>query len=163
MAGNGRVALGWTDPEDVSISRYQYRRSIDGGGTWDPEWTDISGSGAATAGHTVIGLLNGTEYTFEVRAVNGAGAGASASVTATPLVVAPPDAPAGLAAVAGNGRVALGWTDPEEASISRYQYRREQRRRRHLDPEWTDITGSGATTASHTVTGLVNGTEYTFR
>ena len=163
VAGNGRVALGWTDPEDVSISRYQYRRSSDGGGTWDPEWTDISGSGAATAGHTVIGLLNGTEYTFEVRAVNGAGAGASASVTAAPLVVAPPDAPAGLAATAGATLVALEWTDPEEASISRYQYRRSSDGGGTWDPEWTDISGSSATTASHTVTGLVNGTEYTFQ
>ena len=38
-----------------------------------------------TTSHTsAIELTNGLEYSFEVRAVNGAGAGASASDTATP-------------------------------------------------------------------------------
>ena len=43
------------------------------------------GSGAGTTSHTVTGLTAGTEYTFEVRAVNGEGNGAEASVTATLL------------------------------------------------------------------------------
>jgi len=38
--------------------------------------------------HTFTDLTNGTEYTFKVRAVNSAGPGAQASVTATPI--APP-------------------------------------------------------------------------
>ena len=46
-------------------------------------WTDIASSGPTTTTHTVDGLTEGTQYTFEVRAVNGEGDGDEASVTAT--------------------------------------------------------------------------------
>ena len=42
-------------------------------------------SGASTTSHTVTGLTEGNEYTFEVRAVNGIGNGAETSVTKTVL------------------------------------------------------------------------------
>ena len=35
-----------------------------------PQWTDISPSSETTASHTVTGLTNGVEYTFQVRAVD---------------------------------------------------------------------------------------------
>ncbi|MYE39851.1 MAG: fibronectin type III domain-containing protein, partial [Chloroflexi bacterium] len=83
--GNGEVALGWTDPSDSSIVKYQYRQKA-GAGAYGP-WMDIPGSGAATTGHTVTGLDNGTAHGFRVRAVNAAGDGAqSGEATATPLV-----------------------------------------------------------------------------
>lgn len=57
--------------------------SADGGTSWDPDWTDISGSDADTTSHTVTGLANNTGYTFELRGVNEAGDGLASSVTAT--------------------------------------------------------------------------------
>ena len=62
--GNGEVVLTWEAPEDdggSAITDYEYR--IDGKGDW------ISTDSTDTT-HTVTGLDNGTEYTFEVRAVN---------------------------------------------------------------------------------------------
>ena len=75
--GDQSVTLGWTNPSNADITKYQYRQDSAG-------WTDVTGGATATT-HTVTGLTNGTAYTFQVRAVNGAGDGlASNQATATP-------------------------------------------------------------------------------
>ena len=73
-----------------------------------------------------------------------------------------PAKPTGLAAVAGDEEVALSWTNPNDSSITGYQYQ-QKAGAAAWDTTWTDIPGSGATTTSHTVTGLTNGTAYQFR
>ncbi|MCY3922513.1 MAG: fibronectin type III domain-containing protein [Chloroflexi bacterium] len=104
-AGNGHLSLTWTNPSNAGINKYQVRISSDGGTTWSPDWTDISGSGASTTSHTVTGLQNGTTYTVEVRAVGDGGAtpGSSARTTGTPTAanVTPPMVSS--ATVAANG------------------------------------------------------------
>ena len=79
-----RVTLSWDNPGG-SITNYEYRQSTDGGATWS-DWAYIyvnRGTTRHTA--TLTGLVNGTEYTFQVRAVSAADNGAeSASETATP-------------------------------------------------------------------------------
>ena len=84
--GDAQVTLTWQTPADNGspLTGYEYRQSSDGGGTWSPDWGPVPGSDGSTTSHTPMGLTNDTEYTFEVRAVNGAGEGASASDTATP-------------------------------------------------------------------------------
>ena len=144
--GDAQVTLSWTDPGDATITGYELR--VDSGA-----WADIAGSDADTASHTVTGLTNGTEYGFALRAANGSGDGAVSSIAATPLAV--PAAPLGLAAAAGDAQVALSWTDPGNATITGYELRVDS-------GAWADIAGSDADTASHTVTGLTNGTEYGF-
>ena len=86
MAGDEQVTLSWNNPNNASITRYQYRQSADSGSNWSPDWTNITKSDASTTSHTVENLTNGTEYTFEVRAVNATGAGAAVSVSATPAL-----------------------------------------------------------------------------
>ena len=73
----------WANGSDITSFevRYAAGTSVPAATTWD----NITGSGASTTSHTVTGLTSGTEYTFEVRAVNGEGNGAEASVTATLL------------------------------------------------------------------------------
>ncbi len=74
-AGDRRVTLSWTDPNDSSIETYQLlQREPDGS---LGSWTDIVGSGADTDSHTVTGLANGALYGFRVRAVNAGGSGAA--------------------------------------------------------------------------------------
>ncbi len=149
--GDGQATLTWTAPASnggASITKYQYQQ---GSGSW----TDITGGGSATS-HTVTGLTNGTAYTFKLRAVNSAGNGAEASATVTPAAV--PGAPQSFAAARGDGQASLSWTAPASAggaSITKYQYQQGS-------GSWTDITGGGSAT-SHTVTGLTNGTAYTFK
>ncbi len=86
VAGDQHVTLSWTDPKNTSITTYQYRQSTDSGSNWSPDWTNITGSDKNTTSHTVTSLTNNTVYTFEIRAVNATGNGASGSVTATPTL-----------------------------------------------------------------------------
>ena len=72
-----------------------------------------------------------------------------------------PAAPTGFRAEPGNGEVTLSWDDPENASITGYEYQRKTSG--NWGTSWTRITGSSASTTSHTVGSLTNGTAYTFR
>ena len=79
--GDGAVTLSWDPPEDdggAEITDYEYR--INRSGPWIP-------IGSTETTHTVTGLVNGTAYVFEVRAVNRVGKGrASNRAEATPEV-----------------------------------------------------------------------------
>ena len=62
--GDGQVTLTWEAPKDdggAAITDYEYRINRRG------SWTSI---GSTLTTHTVPDLVNGTEYTFQVRAVN---------------------------------------------------------------------------------------------
>ena len=75
------IGLLWDASSDTTITVYQVRRSADGGASWSPDWTDLSATATGTANE---GHEFGTEYTFEVRAVNLIGAGAVSRITYTP-------------------------------------------------------------------------------
>ena len=83
--GDGEVELSWAVPASdggAPITRYEYRYAK----TADPypdKWTTVPG-GSAARRVTVPGLSNGTQYDFEVRAVNEAGEGQGDQVSATP-------------------------------------------------------------------------------
>lgn len=80
--GDGQVTLSWDAPANdggSAITKYQVSKD-DGAG-----WTD---AGLSTS-YIFTGLTNGVEYTFLVRAVNSAGPGEAARVTATPAAPAP--------------------------------------------------------------------------
>ena len=72
-AGDDQLSLSWNNPSNAAINKYRYQVSSDGGTTWSPEWTDISGSGSATTTYTVSSLTNGTADTVEGRAVGDGG------------------------------------------------------------------------------------------
>ena len=153
--GDGRVTLSWEAPSSdggAPITDYAYR--VDGTGAWRSAGLDLR--------EEVGDLTNGREHGLEVRAVNAAGDGPAASVTATPMapVVLPPppsspSAPRNLRATPGDGRVTLRWERPSSdggAAITHYEYQ-------------VDGAGSWKSAGAdlrEAVTGLTNGREYRF-
>ena len=182
---DGEVKLSWNQPSDNGgspIIRYEYRYQAVG-----EEWSEWENVGAGARGVTVVGLINGTEYVFEVRAVNALGKGGVETVMATPEesvtppgggggfgggsgggggLLFPPEAPLGLMAMPGDGAVGLEWSPPESdggTPILRYEYRLKEIRGEF--GEWAPIEDSApdeVNAGGYTVGGLLNGTVYVF-
>ena len=101
--GNGTVRLSWNRPSDDGgspIIRYEVRFAP-AGETWS-EWDNV---GEGSRGVTVENLVNGREYVFEMRAVNGLGKGGAETVQATPerRIAPPPPPPRGGGGGGGGG------------------------------------------------------------
>ena len=112
---------------------------------------DFEGSAATTSsGNTGFSWLTNPAFTWAV-----------GDTVAVSLKATLPGAPANFKAVAGDSEVALSWDDPSDDTITKYQYR--QKTGSGGFGNWTDITCSIATTTSHTVTSLTNGTAYSFQ
>ena len=164
-ASDGQVRLQWTAPASnggSEITGYEYQQKA-GTGSFGA-WSGIAGAAGGTTEHTVIGLTNGTAYTFKVRAKNSMGEGpASNQASATPATV--PTAPRNFTAAAGDGEVTLEWSAPAsdgDSPLLRYEYRVSVGGVNHWNPNWTAIPGANANTTEHTVRNLTNGTAYTF-
>ena len=184
-ASVGAMDLTWETPwhNGNEITKFQVRHEAGPSVSALTTWENIDGSGPTTTSHTVTGLTEGTEYTFEVRAVNGLqfgfGNGDVAATTVTYAVVATggggsggggggspretaPDAPRNLTATAGDQTVQLAWSTPANdggTPIVRYEYR-QQAGDGPLGA-WQILAGDPPPTA-YTVTGLTNGVSYTF-
>jgi hypothetical protein len=115
--GNTQVALTWTAPASTGGSPITgYTATASPGGA--------TCSSASATNCTVTGLVNGTAYTFTVKASNAAGTGAASSPAgATPRTV--PGAPQTPSAVSDRSKgVDLAWTAPASnggASITDYR------------------------------------------
>ena len=150
--GDGMATLAWTAVDDGGDAVTAWHLQTDGG-----DWAPIADSGADTASHTVDSLVNGTEYTYAVRAANTVGDGAASnSVSVTPGTT--PSAPT-VTATAGDGMVTLMWTAGDDGGYAVTAW--------HLQVsggDWVDLStyGLGADTSSLTVPNLTNGTAYTF-
>ena len=114
--GDGVATLSWEPvANDSPVTRYEVRwRETDGGtfGTWRSAGLETS--------YRVDGLTNGTEYTFEVRAVNAHGDGGAASAPGTPSqeITAIPTAPQVLRVKAvDSARAELSWGSPSNAFL----------------------------------------------
>ena len=146
--GNAQVTVNFTAP------------SSDGGSTItgytvtsDPQGITQSGSASPII---IGGLTNGTEYTFTVKATNVAGDG-PASTSSSPVTPATvPGKATDVVAVAGNGQATITFTAPLStggSAITGYVVT--------SSGGGTD-SNSGSTNLSHIVTGLSNGSTYTF-
>ena len=142
VPGDRQVVLSWDDPDDSTITKYQYRKvtsnTIDGLFDFSAaSWADITGSGAGTTGHTVTSLENSGDvvgndvvYSFQVRAVNTAPDGSteqsgppSNAIKANPGSAK--DKPTGVTAAydPGTGTITATWNEdsflgPTEFEVS---------------------------------------------
>ena len=144
--GDAQVTLTWDAPtSDGGSAILRYEVAVDDSGTWIDAGLDLE--------ETVLGLTNGQRYTFAVRAVNAAGAGPAATVTASPFTM--PGAPQHLSAVSGYEQVTLTWDAPTSdggSAILRYEYAVDD------SGTWIDA----GLDLEETVLGLTNGQRYTF-
>ncbi|WP_448627927.1 fibronectin type III domain-containing protein [Geodermatophilus sp. URMC 64] len=160
-AGNTTATVNWTAPANggSAITGYTLRVFT---GTTQVGADRVLGNVTTT---TVTGLTNGTAYTFRVAATNAIGTSAfsAASTAVTPTAPPPtstaPATPAAPTATAGNTAATVSWTAPANggSAITGYTLR-----------VFTGTTQVGAdrvlgNVTTTTVTGLTNGTAYTFR
>jgi hypothetical protein len=105
---------------------------------------------------TVTGLTDGTAYTFTVTAMNliGTSDPSSPSNQVTPAAPTVPDPPTGVQATAGDTTASVSWTAPGDGGSPITGYTVTP------DPADGTVTMTGPTSA--TVTGLTDGTAYTF-
>ncbi len=150
VSGNTQVVVSWSAPASnggAVITAYTVTARPDGR-------TCLWSSGALSC--TVTGLTNGTAYTFTVIATNSVGpsSASTASSAVTPATV--PGAPTSVSGVSGNTQVVVSWTAPAStggAAISAYTVTARPDGR-------TCLWSVGALGCP--VTGLTNGTAYTF-
>ena len=160
IAGINQVVVSWTAPTSdggSALTDYVVEYSTNSGTTWITFADAVSTTTSATA----TSLSNGTGYIFRISAKNVAGLGLASTSTSSVVPRTSPSAPTAVAGISGNAQVALTWSAPSVnggASISDYgvQYSSD-------GTTWTTFTDSVSSTASCTVTGLTNGTAYTFR
>ena len=146
VRGDGEVQLTWGDAaaNGCPVTGYTI------------ETSDGAIQNSATPGHLFTGLVNGVDYTFTVRATNirGVGPASDASNSVTPA--GPPLCPSGAALSASLNeprQIDLNWTaaidngDPVDEYI--------------LDTGSTTF-GTGSAATNWLVTGLANGTTYSF-
>ena len=169
-SGSQYMMLIWERPADnggLPITGYEYSQKEEDGSFG--EWTPIDNSAPGDANetsYTVTGLTNGETYEFRVRAVNSVGPGAeSKPARATPATV--PGAPRNLTLTSGSQYMMLIWERPADNGglpITGYEY--SQKEEDGSFGEWTPIDNSApgdANETSYAVTGLKNGTIYSFR
>ena len=153
VPGNGSATVNWTIPvSDGGSAIIDYKVSA------SPGTATATAAGPGATSVIVTGLANGTTYTFTVHARNGVG-NSLASDASTPVTpqADPPGPPTGVSAVPGDAQATVSWTIPSNnggSAIIDYT----------VTPSGsaTPVTVSGATANSALVTGLTNGTPYTF-
>jgi titin len=160
VAGNGSAAVSWIAASNGNspITSYTITPST-GSTTLTP--TVITGNPPSTSA-TVTGLTNGTAYKFTVTATNAVGTGpaSAASNSVTPVAPAAPAAPTGVTAIAGNGSATVSWTASADGGSPITSYTVTPYIGTNAQTP-TTVTGTPPA-ATATVTGLTNGTAYTF-
>ncbi|WP_433046989.1 fibronectin type III domain-containing protein [Dactylosporangium sp. CS-033363] len=142
--GSGSATVTWVAPAltGAGVNRYTVTASP-GGATC----TATTGTSC-----TVTGLTGGTSYTFTVVA-NGLSGDSAASAPSVAVIAGPPGAPTDVTAVVGDGTADVSWTAPANQGAGIAQYTAT------ASPGGQTCTSVGS---SCTITGLSNGTAYTF-
>jgi Ca2+-binding RTX toxin-like protein len=163
VPGNTSATVNWTPPASNGgspITGYEVR--VVNVAT-NAQVGALRPAGPAATSLVVTGLTNGTQYRFQVRALNGVGASAYSALSNTVAPATVPGVPQILNATAGNASATVRWNAPANnggSSIIGYEVL-------VFDDDANVQVGAlrpaGATATSLVVTGLTNGTQYRFR
>ena len=161
VAGNAQATVSWTPPaSDGGSAVTNYR--IRGFTTSTTPVVDVTVGNQLSL--VVTGLTNGTSYTFSVAAINGIGESVQSARSNSVIPRATttvPGAPTIGTASRGNASAVVRWTAPASnggSAITGYSIRT------YLGTSTTLVktTSAGGSATSVTVTGLTNGTSYSF-
>ena len=157
--GTSYAAAGSLDESDFELARA-------------PAGVTVSSAERSSATEAVLTLAydDGSDFdaaaklSVRVKASGHSGSGdfTSGEVDVAAVVETTPARPTGLTATAANLSAVLAWTDPSDATLTGWEYRRKLTSASNYGP-WTPMTGSGAATASYTVGGLSNSLAYDFQ
>ena len=145
---DAQVSVSWEPPTSdggVAITGYVVTSS--------PDSKTCSTTGALLC--SVTGLANGTPYTFTVVATNGVGSGPASSPSVPVSPLAAPSAPTAVSATPSDSSALVSWEPPTSdggVAITGYVVT--------SSPDSKTCSTTGALLCS--VTGLANGTPYTF-
>lgn len=149
IALNQRVDLEWVAPTDGGADITGYTVTVSPGNR-------VVTVAAGTTVASITGLANGSTTTFAVAAVNRAGTGPAATVTAVPVASRPPAAPDDVSASAtANGALTVTWKPPADTGtgpVTGYTVT--------ASPGGASVT-AGATATTAVLTGLNTTTAYT--
>jgi predicted phage tail protein len=150
LNSGARVTLAWTKPLDADLDHIEI--------TWSPGGSFPVSVPKETQTYTTAdsALTHGTEYTFTVKTVDALGNENSKTVTETANGT-PPGAVGSLTGTPGSGEVSLFWTDPTDADLDHIEITFSPAAAGLIQPI-TVAKGTG----TRIVTGLTNGTAYTF-
>ena len=154
--GDTEVTLAWPVPFDGNSVILRYEYLIDNVMPWNEiALTDLAD--VDNPSWTFTNLSNGTEYEFQLRAVNDIGnANATAIIRATPMAtIVAPGVPRNLSETAGDTEVVLDWDAPISnggSNITDYE----------VSIDGGTFISTGSTTTAYTATSLTNGQDYTF-
>jgi len=150
-AADRALVVTFTTPANGGTPITNYAFSVDGGDNWTLR------SPVSTSSPIVIsGLVNGTEYSVRLRAVNAAGSGTTSNaVLAVPRTV--PGAPTldSQSVVGGDGSLDVGFTAPASdggSAITNYQYSTD------AGATWRDRQSGSTSSPLHITTLSSNGT-----
>jgi hypothetical protein len=150
--GNGQVTVTITAPAfDGGSAIIGYTVVSNPAGGLDGD------AGTLSTTRVITGLTNGTPYTFTVTATNAIGPSVPSAPSGSVTPAASPSAPTGAAATAGNAQATVTFVAPASnggSAITGYTV---------ISSPAGGVDGSAGTTGTtHVVTGLANGTPYTF-
>ncbi len=160
MAGNAQLMVSWDAPAANGAMITGYTVQWKSG---DQDYGSDRQADVTDTSHTIMNLMNGTEYTVQVIATNAVGNSEAGTAMGTPAAV--PDAPGNVAIEPGNEQLEVSWGAPtanHPGGITSYTV------------QWksgTEVYDAGASPPRHAVVGvdvtsytIVNlepGTEYT--
>ncbi len=159
---SGTVAVTWAPPVSnggSAVTDYTIEYKISSATNWNVLVDAISTARAAT----VTGLVNGTQYSFRVSAVNAVGVSApSTSVLSTPFVHTTPTAPRSLTGHIGRHSVTLSWLEPSSTGGSVVtDYIIESTVDAGLT--WSTLNDGVSTALTYHIAGLTANISYAFR